>query len=136
MLDEVKAFMVIAAAAARLYLQSPDAAIGAHWLLIGLGGLAVAATGITLTTFMRRPEYLEAIGAPPVAPATERAEFLPRSFSPLAWVEALGRFVLHYPSWFLFICAFNRLDIFLYAYLGAHLLYLGRAGLTILVKLS
>ena len=132
MLDEVKAFMVIASAAARLYLQSSDA----RWLLIGLGGLFVAAVGITLTTFMRRPEYLEATGAPPVLPATERAGFLPTSLSPVALVEALGKYVLHYPSWFLFVCAFNRLDIFLYAYLGAHLLYLGRASLTILVKLT
>jgi phosphatidylglycerophosphate synthase len=132
MLDEVKAFMVIAAAATRLYLQSADP----RWLLIGLGGLFVAATGITLTTFVRRPEYLEATGAPPIAPATERGGHAPRSLSPVALVEALGRYVLHYPSWFLFVCAFNRLDIFLYAYLGAHLLYLGRASLTILVKLS
>jgi phosphatidylglycerophosphate synthase len=132
MLDEVKAFMVIASAAARLYLQSSDA----RWLLIGLGGLFVAAVGITLTTFMRRPEYLEATGAPPVLPATERAGFLPTSLSPVALVEALGKYVLHYPSWFLFVCAFNRLDIFVYAYLGAHLLYLGRASLTILVKLT
>lgn len=132
MLDEVKAFLVIGSAAARLYLQSQDP----KWLLIGLGGLFVAATGITLTTFMRRPEYLEATGAPPVPPATERASFAPRSLSPVALVEALGKYVLHYPSWFLFVCAANRLDIFLYAYLGAHLLYLGRASLTILVKLS
>ena len=132
MLDEVKAFMVIGSAAARLYLQTSDA----RWLLIGLAGLFVAATGITLTTFMRRPEYLEATGAPPIAPATERAGFLPTSLSPVALVEALGKYVLHYPSWFLFVCAFNRLDIFVYAYLGAHLLYLGRASLTILVKLT
>ena len=132
MLDEVKAFLVIAAAATRLFLQSNDP----RWLLIGLGGLFVAATGITLTTFMRRPEYLEATGAPPLAPATDRGGHAPRSLSPVALIEALGRYVLHYPSWFLFVCAFNRLDIFLYAYLGAHLLYLGRASLTILVKLS
>jgi phosphatidylglycerophosphate synthase len=132
MLDEVKAFLVIASAATRLYLQSHDP----KWLLIGLGGLFVAATGITLTTFMRRPEYLEATGAPPVPPATERAGFLPTSLSPVALVEALGKYVLHYPSWFLFVCAANRLDIFVYAYLGAHLLYLGRASLAIVVKLS
>jgi len=132
MLDEVKAFLVIAAAATRLFLQSQDP----KWLLIGLGGLFVAATGITLTTFMRRPEYLEATGAPPILPATERAGFLPASLSPVALVEALGKYVLHYPSWFLFVCAANRLDIFVYAYLGAHLLYLGRASLTIVVKLS
>jgi phosphatidylglycerophosphate synthase len=136
MLDEVKAFMVIAAAAARLYLQAPSATEGARWLLIGLGGLFVAATGITLTTFMRRPEFLEATGAPPLPPATERGDHAPRSLSPVALVEALGKYVLHYPSWFLFVCAANRLDIFLYAYLGAHLLYLGRASLTILVKLA
>ncbi|HEY1585374.1 MAG TPA: hypothetical protein VGH63_06765, partial [Polyangia bacterium] len=136
MLDEVKAFMVIASAATRLYLQSGDA----RWLLLGLGGLFVAATGIMLTTFVRRPEYLEATGAPPLLPATERGghfdKLAPKSLSPIALVEALGRYVLHYPSWFLFVCAFNRLDIFLFAYLGAHLLYLGRASLTILVKLA
>ena len=136
MLDEVKAFLVIGSAATRLFLQSPNATEGAKWLLIGLGGLFVAATGITLTTFMRRPEYLDAIGAPPLPPATERGDHAPKSLSPVALVEALGRYVLHYPSWFLFVCAFNRLDIFLFAYLGAHLLYLGRASLTILLKLG
>ena len=136
MLDEVKAFMVVGAAATRLYLQTPDPTIGARWLLIGIGGLFVAATGITLTTFVRRQEYLEATGAPPLPPATERGDHAPKSLSPLALVEALGRYVLHYPSWFLFICAFNRLDIFLFAYLGAHLLYLGRTSLAIVVKLA
>src|SRR5262249_56742208 len=120
------------AATARMYLQTNDV----RWLLGVLGGVVVAATGITLTTFMRRPEYLQATGAPPLPPATERGDHMPRSLSPLALVEALGRYVLHYPSWFLFVCAFDRLDIFMYAYLGAHLLYLGRASLTILWKLS
>ena len=132
MLDEVKAFMVVGSAATRLYLQTLDA----RWLLLGIGGLFVASTGITLTTFVRRPEYLEATGAPPLPPATERGDHAPKSLSPVALVEALGRYVLHYPSWFLFICAFNRLDIFLFAYLGAHLLYLGRTSLAIVVKLA
>jgi hypothetical protein len=132
MLDEVKAFMVIGSAAARLFLQSSDP----RWLLIGLGGLFACATGITLTTFMRRPEYLQATGAPPLPPASERGDHAPKSLSPIALVEALGKYVLHYPSWFLFICAFNRLDIYLYAYVGAHVLYLGRASLIILIKLG
>ncbi|MDB4968544.1 MAG: CDP-alcohol phosphatidyltransferase [Myxococcales bacterium] len=136
MLDEVKAFMVIGASAVRLWLQTPDPHEGARWLLLGIAGMFVAATGITLTTFMRRPEYLDATGAPPLPPATERGDHAPKSLSPIALVEALGRYVLHYPSWFLFVCAFNRLDIFIYAYLGAHLLYLGRASLIILVKLG
>jgi CDP-alcohol phosphatidyltransferase-like enzyme len=132
MLDEVKAFMVIAGAATRLFLQTNDP----RWLLGGLGGLVAAATGITLTTFMRRPEDLTATGAPPLPPATERGDHAPRSLSPIALAEALGKYVLHYPSWFLFVCAANRLDLFIYAYLGAHVLYLGRASLIILVKLG
>lgn len=132
MLDEVKAFMVIAAAAARLYLQTHDA----RWLLFGLGGLFAAAVGITLTTFMRRPEYLEYTGAPPLPPATERGDHAPKSLSPVALVEAAGRLALHYPTWFLFVCAANRLDVFLYVYLGAHILYLGRSSLIILIKLG
>jgi hypothetical protein len=132
MLDEIKAFLVIGAAAARLWLTSGDP----RWIVLGLAGLVAAATGITLTTFMRRPEYLDYTGAPPLPPATERGDHAPKSLSPVALVEAAGRYVLHYPSWFLFVCAANRLDIFLYAYLGAHFLYLGRASLTILVKLG
>ena len=133
MLDEVKAFLVLGASAIRLYLVRGN---DATFLLIGLVGLFAAATGITLTTFMRRSEYLEATGAPPIAPATERGGHAPKSLSPIALVEAAGRYVLHYPSWFLFVCAADRLDIFLYAYVGAHVLYLGRASLIILVKLG
>ena len=133
MLDEVKAFCVIASCAVRLWWQH---GFDDRWLLYGLGGLCAAAIGITLTSFTRTSEYREAIGAPPVAPATERAGFLPTSFSPVALVEALGRYVLHYPSWFLFVCIANRLDIFIYAYLGAHVLDLGRASLTVVVKLG
>lgn len=133
MLDEVKAFLVIGSCAVRQWWV---AGFDARWLVIGIGGLFAAAVGITLTTFMRRPEYLQATGGKPLADATERGGHAPRSLHPVALVEAAGRFVLHYPSWFLFICAFDRLDIFLYAYLGAHVLYLGRASLTIVVKLG
>lgn len=132
MLDEVKAFLVLGSAAVRLYLERADA----RYLLIGLGGLFACATGITLTTFMRRPEYLAAVGAPPVLPATDRAGFLPARLTPVGLVEAAGRFVLHYPSWFLFVCLANRLDLFLYAYVGAHVLYLGRASLIVVVRLG
>jgi phosphatidylglycerophosphate synthase len=132
MLDEVKAFLVLGACSVRLWRTSGG---DVTFLLIGLGGMVAAATGITLTSFVRRPEYRDYIGAGPIPPATERGNFF-SSLSPKALVEAAGRYVLHYPSWFLFVCAANRLDIFLYAYVGAHTLYLGRASLTVLVQLS
>ena len=132
LLDEIKAYALLAASAVRLWLQTQKSL----YLLIGLGVLFAAACGITLTTFIRRPEYLEAIGAPPLLPATERASFLPKSMSPVALVEALGRLVLHYPTWFLAVCAVNRLDYFLFVYGGAHVLYLGRTALVVLWKLG
>jgi len=132
MLDEVKAFLVIGSAAVRQWWVTGEV----RWILIGLGGLFVAAVGITLTTFMRRPEYLEATNGAAILPATERASHAPKSLHPIALVEALGRVALHYPTWFLLVCAFNRLDLFLYIYLGAHVLYLGRSSLIILVKLG
>jgi phosphatidylglycerophosphate synthase len=141
LLDEVKALLVIGSAAVRLFeWTSPPAwaaSVGAsYWLLVGILGLFAAGTGMTLTSFMRRPEYLAAVGAPPIPPATDRAGFLPARLTPLSAVEATGRFVLHYPSWFLFICAFDRLDLFLHVYVGAHLAYLGRSSLILLVKLG
>jgi hypothetical protein len=132
MLDEIKAFLVLGTSAVRLWEQSGDV----RYLLVGLGGLTACASGITLTSLMRRPEYLAAVGAPPVPPATDRAGFWPQKLTPLSLVEAAGKLVLHYPSWFLFVCAFDRLDLFLYAYTGAHVLYLGRAGLVVLVRLG
>ena len=128
MLDEVKAFLVIAAAAARLYLQTQD---DPRWLLIGLGGLFAAATGITLTTFMRRPEYLEATGAPPIPPATERGDHAPKSLSPVALVEALGQdtcSTTRAGSLRLRLQSARHLPV---CVLGAHLLYLGRASLIV-----
>ena len=131
-LDELKAFLVLAAAAVRLWLETGSD----RYLLIGLLGLLAASSGITLTSFMRQPEFLQATGAPPLLPATERGGHAPRSLSPLALAEALGRYALHYPSWFLFVCLFDRLEIFLYAYSAAHVLHLCRSSLTVLLKLG
>ena len=125
LMDEIKAFLLIASVAMRLRLWTG----GLHWVEIGLGGLVVAATGISLTSFMRRSEYLESIGAKP-------GEDKPKGFGPVALVERLGQLAFHYPTWIAIPAAFDRIDLFLYVYLGAHTLYLGKASLTILVKLG
>ncbi len=132
MLDEVKAFLVLGSAAVSLYL-STDRVL---YLIVGIVGLFACATGITLTSFMRRPEYLDAIGAPPIPPATDRAGFWPARVTPMSLVEAGGKLALHYPSWFLFICVFDRLDWFLWIYVTAHVLYLGRASLIVFMRLA
>ncbi|HEY7372507.1 MAG TPA: CDP-alcohol phosphatidyltransferase family protein [Polyangia bacterium] len=132
LMDELKAFALVAAIAVRLWMPAHDP----RWLIEGLAGLAVVAGAISLTTFVRRPEYAAATGAAvghgtgdygegfdkPAAPARR---------SPLALVEAVGRFIVHYPSHIWLVALVNRIDIFLHAYLVMNAAYAARAFLGI-----
>jgi phosphatidylglycerophosphate synthase len=141
LMDELKAFLLVAAVGARLYLETE----AARWLLEGLAALVAVASAISLTTFVRRPEYAAATGsavskgagdygdgfaAPQAAPPRSPVRRL------FGLVEALGRFVIHYPSYMPFIAAANRLDLFLHAYLLMNAAHVGRSLLVITVKLG
>src|SRR5215470_18490795 len=53
LMDELKAMLLLACVAVRLWTERGD-----EWLLVvGLAGLFCVASGIALTSFMRRPEY-------------------------------------------------------------------------------
>jgi phosphatidylglycerophosphate synthase len=135
LMDEVKAFLLVGACTIRVWEQSGDA----RWLLAGVGGLVTVASGIALTTFMRRKEYLDATGAkPPSEEAAAGGAKVPTDPIRLAifGVEWLGKQVIQYPQYFWILCVLDRLDWFLYVYLGANLMYLGRSGLIVLVKLG
>jgi hypothetical protein len=150
LMDEIKAFTLVAGLGGRLGWQALEgqgrgvALSGPEWLTVGLLGVAVVASGISLTTFMRRPEYLQATGAAPavagVHPISAQAQpqAQPRSLvGRLVFaVEWAGKTVLHYPGWFWLPAFLDRIDLFLLPYLGAHVLYLGRAGMTILWRLG
>ncbi len=131
LMDELKAFTLVAAVAVRLWQPAHDG----RWLLEGLGGLVIVAGAISLTTFMRRPEYAAATGAAVAKGAGDYGEGFaaaaPTRRSPLALVEAIGRFVVHYPSYIVFVALANRMDLFLHAYLAMNAAYAARALLTI-----
>jgi phosphatidylglycerophosphate synthase len=131
LMDELKAFTLVAAVAIRLWLPAHDW----HWLLEGLLGLVVVAGAISLTTFMRRPEYAAATDAAVRQGAGDYGEGFaaaaPARRSPLALLESLGRFVVHYPSYILFVALANRIDLFLHAYLALNAAYAARALLSI-----
>jgi phosphatidylglycerophosphate synthase len=131
MMDEFKALMLIGAGTTRMWMTTGEA----RWLLLGVGGLFAAASGMTLTSFIRRPEYLKATGARPASDGDP-----PARRSPAGWVlfavERAGKFVFQYPTYFIVLSVLDRLDVLLYAYMSAHLLYLGRTGLIVLVKLG
>ena len=133
LMDELKAFALVAAVAVRLWWPAHEA----RWLLEGLGALVAVAAAISLTTFVRRPEYAAATGAKVSHGAGDYGEGFgadkktPPRRSPLALVEALGRFVVHYPSYIVFVALANRMDLFLHAYLAMNAAYGARAFLSI-----
>jgi phosphatidylglycerophosphate synthase len=141
LMDEIKAFVLVAAVAIRLWR-------GTHadrWLVEGLLGLAAVATAISLTTFVRRPEYAAATGAAVAHgagdygagfDASPSAPTSPGRRSPLALVESMGRFVVHYPSYIVFVALANRMDLFLHAYVSLNAAYAARALLGIARKLG
>jgi hypothetical protein len=144
LMDELKAFLLVAATAARLWSESDSGDV--RFALEGLLALTAVASGISLTTFMRRPEYQAATGAAvsrgsgdygegfaqPSAPAPSRSPL--RRLVGLA--ERLGKFLIHYPSYLVFVAIADRLDLFLHVYFAVHAAYAARALLGISLKLG
>jgi phosphatidylglycerophosphate synthase len=158
LMDEIKAVALIAAVASRLAIDgtavplSIDATPRLVWLVVGMLGVVIAASGCSLTTFMRRPEYFEAVTgkkpervpgftalreSPSDAPPAPAPSPLRRLIMlPIRIAEWLGKLTLHYPAWFYVPALLGHLEWFLIPYLAAHTLYLMRASLVVLVKLG
>ena len=143
LMDELKAFLLVAATGARLWRADGQA----RWLVEALAGLLAVASAISLTTFVRRPEYLRATGAPRPQTAGDYGDGLDRADAAAAAprsllakvvgaVESLGRLLIHYPSYLVFVAAANRLDLFLHVYLAINAAYAGRTILAVLRKLG
>ena len=139
LMDEIKAFVLVAAVAIRLWRGAR--ADGARWLREGLLGLMAVATAISLTTFVRRPEYAAATGAAVKHGAGDYGEGFDAapakaSRSPLALVLKLGAFLAHYPSYILFVAIADRMDLFLHVYAGLHAAHAARSLLGVARKLG
>lgn len=133
LMDEIKAFLLVAGAGVRLWRDTG----GVSWLLEGLAGLVAVATAISLTTFVRRPEYLGPARAAAsagdygdgfVAPPVKRG--------PLHLIETVGKFLIHYPSYMVAVALFDRLDLFLHVYVAINAAHAARSFLAILRKLG
>ncbi len=131
LMDEIKAIMIVATIALRLYLQNNCVT----FLIVGIAGMFFLSSGIAMTTFMRRQEYGTKAPTKDGQPVTltQNKGFFGRL---VRLLEKLGRFVIHYPS-YIWVCAvFDRLDIFFWAYCAANALYFAKSFLTIAVKLG
>lgn len=119
LMDELKAFFLLAAVAVRLFREQSDT----RYLLLGLFGLVALASGIALTTFVRRPELVGVRAAD--APGAHRPP------TPLGRVltllERIAKFVIHYPSYLLYVALIGRVELYFLPYIVVNALYAARA---------
>lgn len=118
LMDELKAFCLLAAVSVRLFQEHNDV----RFLLLGLFGLVVLASGIALTTFIRRPEV-----AGPAASAG--ANSAPRSLVRrlVGLIESGAKFLIHYPSYLLYVALIGRVELYFLPYIAVNALYAARA---------
>jgi phosphatidylglycerophosphate synthase len=131
LMDELKAMLLFGSVAIRLWRATGDERL----LIVGIAGGFCLASGIALTSFMRRPEY----GAKQMTEDGQPAEVGKRR-GPIGMAlntfEWAARFVVHYPQ-YLFICAVaNRIDIYFWAYAAVNVLYLAMSFLKIVLRLG
>jgi len=131
LMDELKAMLLLGCVAVRLWRASGDDRV----LLVGLAAVFCLASGISLTSFMRRPEY----GARPPTDDGQPAEVGHRRGpvgAVLNTVEWAARVVVHYPQ-YLWLCALaNRMDVYFWAYAGVNALYLAKSLAAITLRLG
>jgi phosphatidylglycerophosphate synthase len=133
LMDELKAFLLVAAAGVRLWWEKNQD----FWMVEGLVGLVLVASAISLTTFVRRPEYVGS-GPRPTSAGDYGEGFVqaPARRGPLWPLEALGKFLMHYPSYLVYVAVLNRLDLFLHVYVAINGLHAARSFLAITRKLG
>jgi phosphatidylglycerophosphate synthase len=133
LMDELKAYLLVGALSARWFFQSQG---GPEALIVGLASLIVVASALSLTRFVRTPEYARATGTKQLKHG-EAAGAAHRADRSKLWpVEMAARAISQYPVTLPVFAIVDRLDLFLYAYGGLHLLYVGRTALPVLWKLG
>jgi hypothetical protein len=60
----------------------------------------------------------------------------PARLGPKQLVEAVGKFLIHYPSYLVYVAIFDRLDLFLHLYVAINAAHAARSFLAITLKLG
>lgn len=131
LMDELKAMFIFGCVAIRLWRDTGDA----RMLLVGIIGGFCLASGIALTSFMRRPEYGGKGPTEDGQPAEVGKRKGPVGLALNAF-EWGARVVVHYPQYIWICAAVNRIDIYFWAYAAVNALYLGLSFLKIFVRLG
>lgn len=162
--DELKAFLLVAASAVRLHGETRRDAWLLEGLL-GLAAVAaalaltafvrrpeyVAATGAAppsaagdygqgFAATVQAAAVAPTVAATALSPAPASDAPAPAAPSllahPIRAVEAVGRFVIHYPSYIVFVALADRLDLFLHAYIAVNAAHAARTLLQVTGRLG
>jgi phosphatidylglycerophosphate synthase len=124
LMDEIKAFVLLGAVAVRLFQEHGDP----RFLLLGIAGLVALASGIALTTFLRRPEI---VIAPAEGAAKPRPSLLKRV---VGIIERGAKFLIHYPSYILVAALAGHIEYYFYPYIAVNAVYALRAFAGVAVR--
>jgi hypothetical protein len=140
--DEAKAVLLAGALPIRFWRAGALGLDGTFWppgtpgfLLAGIAGVAIIASAISLTNFLRRPELSGREST--VEAHYETVEHVkPKSVVGriAGIVTTFLRFLNHYPSHIWIFALLGRLDVMFWIYIAINLLYLGRGWLGILLR--
>jgi phosphatidylglycerophosphate synthase len=131
LMDELKAMLIYGCVTVRLWRDTGDERL----LIVGLAGLFCLASGIALTSFMRRPEYSGKTPTEDGDPAVVGGRRGPIGLA-ISGLEWAARIVVHYPQYIWICAAANRIDIYFWAYGAVNVLYLGLSMLKIFMRLG
>ena len=132
LMDELKAYLLIAGVALRGFFVEDR---GTDSLLAGLATLVVVGSALSLTKFVRTPEYAAATGTAQLRHGEAAGASHQRS-GPLWPVMFVARMISQYPATLPLFAFAGRLDWFLYAYAVVHLLYVAQTALVVLWRLG
>lgn len=131
LMDEIKAMLLYGCVGVHLWRFSGDE----RYLVVAVAGMFFLASGIALTSFIRRPEY----GAKPPTADGQPAEIQRRTGLvglALTLLEHAARVVVHYPSYLLILAAIGRIDIYFWTYTVVNVLYMGRTLAMVALRLG
>ena len=141
--DELKAIVLVGALAVRAWRAGGIGFDGGEWaagnarfLLGGIAGVAVVASAVSLTSFVRRPE----VSGREAAVAAHYETVAPTSANGLARVVGLAttflRFANHYPSHIWIWAIAGRMEAYLWVWIALNALYLARGWAGLVLRLG
>ena len=133
LIDEIKAFLLIAALTIRWALEDGTGSAHPYW--VGISTLALLGIALSLTKFVRTDVYAEATGLERNRHGQSVAEAHTRK-TPLWPVLMVARFISQYPVCLPIFALLNRMDLFVWAYGVVHMLYAAQTTLGICVCLG